>query len=250
MDREDLEQRLQVPTGSKRPSPSPSEGEEDREIKKFRTQPSNGNEDRGLQSDELVFPFTDFPCGDFFGNQPDIFWSNQDAQGMLFNTTTGFNTGYDGPSAAFNTGDTCYGVNHGDELATAAFNVDPEAEADIRWREFSQNPYQGPESHFDRYVLDGAGYATQYGDLITGDIGGHARIDDNPVGESEVLVTSQDSPSRIGGRGSVESIPIRQTQGYEPPSQSPAASFPKEPVDGRKNWDTCFGVVSRCFTHL
>lgn len=42
MDQGDLEQRLQVPTGSKRPSPSPSEGEEDRSIKKFRTQPYDG----------------------------------------------------------------------------------------------------------------------------------------------------------------------------------------------------------------
>lgn len=242
MDQGDFEQRLQVPTGSKRPSPSPSEAEEDREIKKLRTQLSNGNEDWGFQSNEPGFPFTDFPSEDFFGNELGTFWSNQDVHGMSFNTVTGLDMGYDG-SAAFTTIHTDFGTNLGDGLATAALNVNPEARAEIGLRGFSQYPYEGSESHVDRHVLDGGVYADQYGDLITGDYGGHNWINDIPVSQSEALVASHDSPSGIGALKSVESIPIRRTQGYEPPAQSLAASFPKESVDVRQDCDTCFGVV-------
>lgn len=243
MDQGDFEQRLQVPTGSKRPSPSPTEGEEDREIKKFRTQLSNGNEDWGFQSNEPGFPFTDFPSDDFFGNELGTFWSNQDVHGMSFNTVTGLDMGYDG-SAAFTTIHTDYGTNLGDGLATAALNVNPDARAEIGWRGFSHYPYEGSESHVDRHDLDGGVYADQHGDLITGDYGGHNWIDDIPVSQSEALVASHDSPSGIGALKSVESIPIRRSQGYESPAQSLAASSPKESVDVRQDCDTCFGVVT------
>lgn len=238
-----------MPTGSKRPSPSPSEGEEDREAKKTRTQPSD-IEGTGIQLDELAFSFTDFPCEDFFGNQPEIFGNNQDAHGMLVSTTTHLDLGYDGMPPAFTTSDTGYGTNLGDELATAALDINPWDEADIVWKDFFQNPYQGSESHVDRHAIDGPRYADQFGDLITNDYDGKTQTDDIPMGESEVIIASHDSPSGIGGWSSAKSIPVCQTQVYEQPSQSLAASFPKESVDVRKNCDTCFGVVSADFLSL
>lgn len=250
MDQGYLEQRLQVPTGSKRPRPSPFEGEEDWEIKKFRTQPSNSNEDRWFQTHELDFPFPNLPGENFSNNQLDTFWSSQDAHGMSFSTDTGFNMGYDGPSAAFTTGDPDYETNLGDELATAAMDVNPEPETDLCCRDFSLNPCQGFESYVDTHVLDGARNADQYGDLITDNVGGHTWINDRPVGERGALVAYHDSPSGIDGWRNVESIPIRRPQVYEPPLQSLAASFPKEFMDVRKSCDTCFGGVGHCFLPL
>ena len=71
----DLERRLQVPTRSKRPNPSPSEGERsgDQEV---RTQPSNIDDDRQFQRNELIVQLTDLPGENIFANQPDTFWSN------------------------------------------------------------------------------------------------------------------------------------------------------------------------------
>lgn len=242
MDQGDLEQRLQVPTGSKRPSPSPSEGEEDREFKKFRAQPSNSNENEGFQSNELVFPFTDFPREDFFGNQLDPFWSNQDAHGMLSSTTDGFNLGYNGPYASFIASNTDNGTYLGDELATA-MDVDIEAEADIWWRDLLQNPHQGSESFIDGQDPTGADCGEQSVGFTANSLAFPAQFQDPLLNEGEFSATTQDLPPEVGVLKRVESIPIRRAQVDERPSQKPAASFPKESTDVNMSCDTCFGVV-------
>lgn len=241
MDQEDLEQRLQVPPGSKRPSPAPSEGEEDREIKRFRTQPSNV-EDTGFQSDDLVFPFTEFPYEDFSENQLEPFWSNQDVHGILSSTTTDFNVGYDGSYSSLNASNTDNGINLGDEPATE-LDVSLEAEVDICWEEFLQNPYQGSECFIDGRGPTGADHVEQSVGSTAGNFAFQAQFQDPLVKEGEFAATTEDPAPEIGVLKRVESIPIRRAEVDERLSQKPAESVPEQSTDVKMNCDTCFGVV-------
>lgn len=242
MDQGDLEQRLQVPTGSKRPSPSPSEGEEDREIKKFRTKPSNSNEDKRFQSNDLVFPFTDFPSEDFFGNPLDPFWSNQDVGGILSSTTNGFNMAYNRPYSSFTASNTDNGTNFGGEPATA-LDVNPEAEADTWWTEFLQDPRLGFESFIDGQDPAGADYGEQSVGFIADSLAFQSQSQDPLVNEGKFSATTQELPPEVGVLQRVKSMTVRRAQVDERPSQKPAASLPQESTDVNMNCDTCFGVV-------
>lgn len=247
MDPGDLEppEWLQVPTGSKRPSPSPSEGEEDREIKKFRTQPSNVDEDWEFQSNELNFPFTNFPLQDSFGNQTETFLSNQDAYGVPFSTTTGFDMGFEVSAAPFMGGDVDYSTKFGNESLNTAVYGDPVSEDNTYWGDsFLQNPDQASASFIYGSPSTGGDYAEQFGGGTIADEAFQDQFPDAFMSECEVPAAITDLTPEFGALSRVESIPIRRAQVDEPFSKSPATTVPKQSMDVHINCDTCFGVVS------
>lgn len=87
MDLEDWTPTLQVPAGSKRPSPSPSDGE-DRAAKKSRSQPCNDNPNHDTLNQELPFPIVDLSMDEGPGNSVDNFsdtpWGGEGVSGDHF----------------------------------------------------------------------------------------------------------------------------------------------------------------------
>jgi hypothetical protein len=87
MNCDDWLQHLETPAGSKRPSPSPAD--EDREVKKSRTQPYINDVDRNILDNELPFPYYDnssFVSQDLYhdyGSQFDSFTSGEVANVSL-----------------------------------------------------------------------------------------------------------------------------------------------------------------------
>lgn len=254
MDPRDVEpaEWLQVPTGSKRPSPSPSEGEADREIKKFRPQRSSDDEASEPPTDEFAFPFTDLPYEDFFGDQWEAISSNQNPNGMPFNTTSDFKTDIEEQSVPMASGNADYEINLprvDNEIGTAALDVDPEAEINMWWRELSENPHQGSESHVDRDALNRASYSDQFGSSIAIDVNNHAWLDNVNVAmeQSEALTTDQNLSSEAREWASVGSMPIRGAEVHEPPRQISTISLPQETMDVGIKCDACFGVVGQVY---
>lgn len=252
MDPGDLEpaEMLQVPTGSKRPSPSPSEGEQDREVKKFRTQPSSFG-DVELQNNDLVFPFTDLPYGNYFGSQTDPIWSSQDVHGMPFGTTTGFDIGSELSAELFTGGDIDYATNFDAGFPTTAMYENLVIDDNTCWGDpFSRNSNQASASFIYGHPSTGADYAEQPGGFTAGGVIFQDQLQHALVNEGQVPAASQDVTPEFGVLSRVESIPIRPALMDETPPQMPVASPPKESTDVPMGCDTCFGVVSYSFVPL
>lgn len=237
MDPGDLDQRLQVPTGSKRPNPAPFDGEEDREIKKFRTDPSNVDESSEAQRNGPLFPFFDFPCEDFFDYQSDTVWSNQDVHGGQFSTTTRFNVGFEGSAAPSTGGNIDYTTNFSN------FDVGLEV-GDNSYQDDSLGySNQAIGNFMDGYPPTGTDYAEQSGSLTAGNTASQAQFQDALFSQGEFDAASQSLLPEVGVLRRVESMPIRHAQVVEPGSQKPAATVQKQSTDVHMDCDTCFGVV-------
>lgn len=245
MDPGDLEppEWLQVPTGSKRPSPSPSEGEEHREIKKSRTQASNfGNIER--QNNELVFPFTECPSESFLGTQSDSAWTNQDAHGVRSSTITGLDTGFEVSTTPFIGGNINYGTNFGNELPNTAVHRDLVA-GDGTYRDdfVFQNPDQESVSFIDDHPFPETDCVEHSGRFTAADLDFQDQFPHAWVNEAEVANANQDLTPEFGVLSRVEPVPIRRAQMDGTPSHRPATSTPKESTDVPMDCDACFGVV-------
>lgn len=81
MNRDDWFQHLHTPAGSKRPSPSPAD--EDREVKKSRTQPYINDPDNNILDNELPFQLHDnlaFPSQDLYQDYGNQFYNGSGSQ--------------------------------------------------------------------------------------------------------------------------------------------------------------------------
>lgn len=212
MDLNEWNQGLHPPTGSKRPSPAPSVGE-DRETKKQRTQLcDNEDANRELLSREMPSSPVDFGGDDEVrGNQPGDATSYDIPYRDQFDISTGDN----------------------DECVS---NVDGEfvtEDHDTRNDNHSQDPYQGCEDFLSTTVCSDVEFEGYWATLM------------QPGNQ----ISAQDNVAEVE-ESSGSWLASSHNEANNAPSQSLVVQPQEESSDVCCDYDTCFGVVSQVFPNL
>jgi hypothetical protein len=262
MNYDDWLQNLQTPAGSKRPSPSPAD--EDREVKKSRTQPYINNLDRSILDDELPFPANDnfsFPSQDIdhdYGNR-----CHNDSGSQFDNFTSGevANTSLDlverTQHTPVNTYDSVPYIEewHPTSTAGSAELLDPSQLTLPSMAEpWSGNlPYQlTPMTSFDKSSsrIDMSMGNTMQGISNTNrpleetlPFIGFSSLEDLGGSYPQGHANTPDVLSGVDVYQNDQSV-LSESQANQSFSQIPTASLSADSMDVCCDYDTCFGVVS------
>jgi hypothetical protein len=262
MNRDDWLQHLQTPTGSKRPSPSPAD--EDREVKKSRTQPYINDPDRNILDNELPFPVNDnfsFPSQDLYHDYGNQFYNGSGSQFDNFTSGEVANVSLDSMERRqhmlANTYDSV--PYAGGEPPTSTLGM-----AELLDRSYLQlpsiaEPWSGnlpyqltPINSFlpSSSPLDISMGNTMHGTSTTsrpfGDtlpFIGFSSLEDLSGSYSQGHANTPDVLSGVDVYRNGQSV-FSESQANQPFSQIPAPLLSAESMDVCCDYDTCFGVVS------
>ncbi|KAJ0108129.1 uncharacterized protein J7T55_007248 [Diaporthe amygdali] len=214
MDPDDWLQSPQPPTGSKRPSPSPSTGE-DRETKKQRTQHcDNEDANRELPSREMPYRPVDFgEDGEVYSNESRAAFSVNVAYRDQFAISLADN---DGGVSSFN-----------NDIACGYPNTEHENES--LWDVSTQKAFQGHEGHeghVGTIASSEIGYSTDSATLVQ---------PSKRTGAKDYLFKIEE-PNSTGLASSYNDV-------NNAPLQGSAMQIQDESCDICCDYDTCFGVL-------
>jgi hypothetical protein len=262
MNRDDWLQHLQTPAGNKRPSPSAAD--EDREVKKSRTQPYINDPYRNILDNELPFPVNDnfsFPSQDLYHDYGNQFYNGSGSQidystsGEVANVS--LNSMERGQHMLANTYDSVSYTGGG--LPTSTLGV-----AELLGRSHLElpsiaEPWSGnllyqltPINSFlpSSTRLDISMGNTMHGTSTTGRLFeetlpfiGFSSLEDLGGSYPQEYANTPDVPSGVDVYRNDPSV-LSESQANQPFSQIPTAILSAESMDVCCEYDTCFGVVS------
>jgi hypothetical protein len=262
MNRDDWLQHLQTPAGSKRPSPSPAD--EDRQVKKSRTQPYIDDPDRNILDNELPFPFYDnfsFPSQDVYHDYGNQFYNGSGSQFDNFTSGEVANVSLDSMERRQHTrANTYHSVPYtGGGLPTSTLGVAELLDRSHLELPSIAEPWPG-NSQYQLTPINSFLPSSTRLDISMGNTMHGTSTTSRPFEETLPFIDFS-SLEDLGGSGHANTPVVlsrvdvyrndqsvfSESQANQPFSQIPTALLSAESMDVCCDYDTCFGVVSQAY---